>query len=293
MMTSEVRQTTATDVHVADRLVRAIRDRGAPACVGLDPVLERIPDRTGSDLDTIRAFCGGVLEACAGIVPAVKVQSACFERYGAAGVEVRDRVLATATELGFVTILDAKRGDIGVSAAHYAHAAFRGAVPVDWLTVNAYLGADGLTPFLEAGGGIFALVRTSNPGGDALQTQRLEGGGTVADTVARLVADLGASFRGTSGMSALGAVVGATKGDELARLRALMPDQPLLVPGYGAQGGGVDDVRPLFGPDGVGALVTASRSVIYAEPRGGTWTDAVRDAARRLADELGSAAGLR
>jgi orotidine-5'-phosphate decarboxylase len=152
--------------------------------------------------------------------------------------------------------------------------------------VSAYLGEDGILPFLKDGLGAFALVRTSNPSGDALQSLTLADGRTVAEAVADLVASLGARTVGASGFSTLGAVVGATKGAEIAALRARMPRTVFLVPGYGAQGGTADDVRAAFTAPGRGALITASRSVIYPGGGAGDWTVAIRDAARRFADEI-------
>jgi orotidine-5'-phosphate decarboxylase len=284
--------------HPADRLMEAIERIGAPVCVGIDPVAGRLPDvlrpddgaGPGTVVEAIGSYVMGVLDAAAGVAPCVKFQSACFERYGSAGVVVLERVMTAARQRGLEVVLDAKRGDIGISAEHYAAAA-SGA---DWITVNAYLGADGLRPFVEAGLGAFALVRTSNPSGDALQSQELAGGGVVSDAVAGIVAEVGASSIGGRGYSSLGAVVGATKRKDAARLRALMPKQIFLVPGYGAQGGGVEDVLPCFREGGSGAIVTASRSVIYAfEPGEADWTAPVRAAAERLADEIGRAVGMR
>lgn len=293
--------------HPADRLAARIRDRGAPVCVGLDPVLGRLPAAVGAPAvaggddaavdamaaaAAIEAFSRGVIDAVAPHVPAVKPQSACFERYGSAGFAALERTIRHARDAGLVVVLDAKRGDIGISAAHYAMAAVR--MGADWLTVSPYLGLDGITPVLDAGLGAFALVRTSNPDGDAIQTPELAAGGTVADLVAALVDSAGSTRVGASGLSALGAVVGATKPEDAGRLRGAMPRAPFLVPGFGAQGGGVDDVRPLFGDSGTAALITASRSVIYAadaaDPK---WTDAVAESAERLAEEIGAAAGLR
>jgi orotidine-5'-phosphate decarboxylase len=277
--------------HAADRLIDAVDRLAAPACVGIDPVLARLPATgagAGSAIDAIRSFTLGVLDATAGVVPCVKLQSACFERYGHAGVALLEEMMAAARERELVVILDAKRGDIGLSAEHYAAAAFgddeTAGAGADWITINAWLGDDGILPFL-ARGAAFALVRTSNPGGDAVQTPRLADGRSVAEAVAALVADLGRPFVGARGYSTLGAVVGATKPDDAARLRAAMPEQIFLVPGFGAQGAGVDDVRACFDGDGRGAIVTASRSVIYAA--------AVADAARSFADDVGRAAGMR
>jgi orotidine-5'-phosphate decarboxylase len=248
---------------------------------------------------SIERFCREVLEAVAAHVPCVKLQSACFERYGAPGVEALEAVIATAAGHGLQVILDAKRGDIGISAAHYAAAAFGaededGGPRPDWITINSYFGNDGIEPFLRESRGAFALVRTSNPGADAIQQRRLEDGSTVAEAVGRLVADLGESSLGRRGYSALGAVVAATRAEAARGLRELMPRQLFLVPGFGAQGGGAEDVLPCFHADGTGAVVTASRSVIYAfDPGDRRWAAAVATAAADLAREVGEVLGRR
>ncbi|MEZ6319335.1 MAG: orotidine-5'-phosphate decarboxylase [Phycisphaerales bacterium] len=274
-----------------DRLVAAIDRVGTPACVGVDPVLERLPAavRDADPAAAIERFGVGVVEAVAGVVAAVKPQSGCFERFGSAGVRALERVVHRARELGLVVVLDAKRGDIGSTSAHYAAAA--SGMGADWITVNAYLGMSGIEPFLDAGLGVFALVRTSNPDSDALQAAALASGGTVAGRVAQQIAELGASRVGASGLSAVGAVVGATKaGEELAGLRAVMPDVPCLVPGVGAQGGACADVRPLAraGASSMGAagvVINASRSVLYPGGDSGNWQEAIASAARAFADE--------
>ncbi len=161
------------------------------------------------------------------------------------------------------------------------------AAHADWVTVNAYLGADGLAPFLKHEHGAFALVRTSNPGGDALQSLRLDDGRSVAEAVADLVADAGKDTIGGSGYSSLGAVVGATKPADAARLRGRMPHTLFLVPGYGAQGGGIADIKPCFNTDGRGAIITASRSIIYAFDAGESdWAGSIRRAAEATHREL-------
>ncbi len=282
----------------ADRLTHAISLAGAPACVGLDPVLERIPSLINRDAASscaaIENFCCGILEAIDGAIPVVKFQSACFERYGADGFRVLEACLSQAAHMGFVTILDAKRGDIGVSAEHYAEFAF-GRMGVDALTVNAYLGPDTLSPYLDWKGdgerdrGIFVLVRTSNPGSDAIQSRALAEGVSVAEMLADHVAEIGGTCMGECGYSSVGAVVAATKPEDSAALRALMPSQIFLVPGYGAQGGNVETVRGLFNRRGDGAVVTASRSVIFAfEPDDGRWQDSVRAAATSFVGDLRS-----
>jgi orotidine-5'-phosphate decarboxylase len=287
--------------HASDRLLARVARVGAPVCVGLDPVVEKLPaalrpSAVGDDAASaaIEAFSVAVLDAVAGRVPAVKVQAACYERHGVPGVAALARVLAHAARLdAFEVILDFKRGDIGVSADHYAASA-RGPFAADWTTINGYLGSDGILPFLGGGRGAFALVRTSNPSGDALQSLRLADGRTVAEAVGDLVAATGAAHVGQHGFSDLGAVVGATKRADAAALRARMPQQVFLVPGFGAQGGGVDDVLPCFRGDGRGALVTASRSVIYAfDPADRAWTDGVRRGADELRTQIGQALGAR
>ncbi len=286
----------------ADRLADAIDRAGAPACVGLDPVLDRLPravrDAATNPVGAIEAFCHDVIVAIAGVVPAVKFQSACFERYGAPGVGALHRLMAAARHTRFLVLLDAKRGDIGITAEHYAAAAFDGPAPADALTLSGYLGPDTIEPFLGLGRGVFVLVRTSNPGSDAVQAAKLADGRTVAEMMADTVAGMGASRRGRRGLSSVGAVVGATKAAEGRALRTRMPDQVFLVPGYGAQGGTLDDVRALIrpttgappkpAPGDLGVLVTASRSVLY--PPGSAdapeWVRHVRDAATQFVAEL-------
>jgi len=288
--------------HPADDLILAIERLRAPVCVGLDPVVERLPREwapaSASPLaaaSAIESFSKLVLDAVAGIVPAVKFQSACYERMGSEGVAALDRSIDAARERGLIVVLDVKRGDIGISAQHYAAAALGsdGTEPrCDWVTLSGYLGTEAWAPFVPPSrrAGAFVLVRTSNPSGDALQSLRLGDGRTIAEAMADLVAEAGKSSVGECGYSALGAVVGATKRQDAERLRARMPQQIFLVPGYGAQGGSADDVRACFDARGQGAIVTASRSVIYPLPSDGApapqWSAAIREAARKLADDI-------
>ena len=258
----------------------------APICIGLDPVTSRLPESIdGADeVAAIERFSRGVLDSVVGITPCVKVQAACFERYGSRGVAAMERVITAAVDSGFLVILDAKRGDIGISAAHYAAGA--AATGAQWITLNGYLGEDGIIPFLEAGLGVFVLVRTSNPSGDEIQSPPSRHG-TVAGLVGSMVGRLGASRLGANGLSSVGAVVGATKPEAAAELRTLMPDAPFLLPGYGAQGGGADGVRAALDRRGGGVLVTASRSIIHAfVGRTGDWQQHVKDAAVAFAEEI-------
>ncbi len=291
-----------TTRHPGDALSAMISARRTPVCVGLDPVLDRLPvDVRGNREITTEAdaaaclatFCHVVINAVQEHVPAVKFQSACFERYHAAGIAALHEGMARARERGLIVILDNKRGDIGISAEHYA-ASCQGLA--DWVTANSYLGVDGLKPMLDAGLGVFALVRTSNPSAAVIQNQQLADGRTVAEMIAEQIHELAMSYTSTSGTSALGAVVGATDHNSAAQLRERLTGQMLLVPGYGAQGGGIGEVLPCFETDGRNAIVTASRSIIYAyeqSDHAGDWKSAIQDAVRLFADDVGRATGWR
>lgn len=250
----------------ADRLIDAIEARGTPACVGLDPVLDRIhPDLRDAQhpAAALGAFCEGVIDAVRPHVQVVKLQSACFERYGAAGYAQLERSIKAAREAGLLVILDAKRGDIGISAEHYAAGA--AALGADAITVNAYLGPSTVEPYLRAGLGVFILIRTSNADSNAVQSLDLADGRTVAELMADISVAIGEGHVGHHAFSDVGVVVAATKPTDGARLRARMPQQMFLVPGYGAQGGTLETIRPLLDARGRGILVTASRSVIYPD----------------------------
>jgi orotidine-5'-phosphate decarboxylase len=274
--------------HFADRLFARADALSSQIIVGLDPRWDRLPEalRTAAierhgvtaqaAADAFEAFNRSVIDAIADVAVAVKPQVAFYEQYGCAGMAAYSATIRYARERGLLVVADVKRNDIASTAAAYATAHLGGApadVPasddfvVDALTINSYLGSDGVAPFLDAGvplgRGAFALVKTSNPSSGELQDVD-SGGMSVYERMAMLVRRWGESCVGHSGYSALGAVVGATYPEELSRLRALMPQTPFLVPGYGAQGGGVADVIGGFDKDGCGALINASRSVIFA-----------------------------
>lgn len=279
----------------ADRLLEAIKDKNAPVCVGLDPLYTRLPaEITGhrdmndegdsqAAVDAVLEYSRRVIRLIAPHVPAVKINSAFFERYYWEGIEAYFELIQEASSAGLFVIGDSKRGDIGSTAQLYAQSALAdpdfqdldNLVGPDAVTVSSYLGLDGLQPFIDTARdeqkGVFALVRTSNPSADVLQNARLDSGATVAEHVAHLIAEWAAQdgLVGESGYSALGAVVATRQADQAARLRELMPQSIFLVPGYGAQGGTAADFAPYFKPDGTGALIAASRSVIFAyeEPR--------------------------
>lgn len=290
----------------ADQLAARLNSAGTVACVGLDPDLERIPAHvrksSDSDAQAIERFCLGVIDAVAPIVGVVKPQAACFERFGSQGVAALERVCIAARDAGLIVILDAKRGDIGVSARHYAASAAN-AFKAHAITLNPYLGMETIEPYLELGLGVFVLVRTSNPGSDELQNHPVvttsdnqQSPATIAEVVAMQTAELGGRAVGSATpLSAVGAVVGATKAEQGARLRALMPNQVFLVPGFGAQGGTTDDIRKLVRPDAktpgnAGVIVNSSRAVLYPQVGDNTgshdWISTIETAARAFVDQL-------
>ena len=296
-----------------DKLAEAVHRRGSQIVLGLDPDPARLwPDAlelaggTGSNSPhpaaeraarAVAVHCRLLLDAAAEQCVAVKPQVACFERLGAPGWAALREVIDDAAQRGLVVIADAKRGDIDISARAYAQA-FLGATPTpfgevhglgaDALTVSPLLGRDSLAPLIETarprGAGLFALVRTSNPGARDLQDRELAGGGTVSEALARMIDELGAPGVGESGLSDVGAVTGATAPERLEALRALMPHAVWLLPGIGPQGGSGRDLAPAFAPGPAGGLVSASRAIVYAFERVGSGTPAgcAGDEAARL-----------
>lgn len=283
-------------------------ERESQLVVGLDPDPARLWPRAleltgggeGSPAEraarAVAAHCRLVIDATAEQCVAVKPQVACFERLGASGWKALQEVVTGAQERGLLVICDAKRGDFDVTAGVYAQAYF-GQTPTpfglvsglgtDAMTVNPLLGGDSLLPFLTAararGGGLFVLVRTSNPGAADVQDQQLSGGGTVSGRLAALVAELGAGGIGRAGISDVGAVTGATVPGLLPALREAMPNAPFLLPGVGAQGGRIQDLAPAFAPGPAGGLVSASRGIVQAyEQLGGKPEKAARAEASRL-----------
>jgi orotidine-5'-phosphate decarboxylase len=246
-----------------DRLAAAVARRSSQIVLGLDPH----PDRVPGGAEGAERFCVRVLGLAGSACVAAKIQLACFERFGAPGWAAFEAVAAAAADADLIVIADAKRGDIGRTSEAYAAGLLRG--PVDALTVNPMMGHDALQPFIdaaEAGGrGLFALVRTSNPGAAALQDLPLADGRLWHQALADQVAEWGRPSVGAAGLSALGAVVGATVPAHLADLRARMPQQPLLLPGVGAQGGRPEDLGAAFATARAGGLVAASRGIIFAD----------------------------
>lgn len=301
----------------ADRLARAVAEKRSRCVVGLDTRVEQLPgialeaagagSREGSGTpkalaEAAFAWNRLVIDAVAESVPAVKIQMAFYERLGAPGWDTVARTVAYARSAGVLTIVDAKRADIGSTAAAYADALLGpDGLDADCATVLHYFGSDGLAPFLEKveeGRGLFVVVRSSNPSATETQDFRLSDGRLYYEAVAELVASWGQPYVGESGYSAVGAVVGATYPKELRSLRKALPDTFFLLPGFGAQGGTARDATFGFDANGGGAVVAASRSIcgLDESQRGSSRESLARlvgDRARQMRVEIEEALGER
>ena len=318
-----------------DKLIEAIKATQNPSVVGLDPTDQVVP---AALIDSFREevadqvddpaeipamqravayfeFNRAIIDAIAGIVPAVKPQIAMYEALGPAGVDTYEMTCEYAQSQGLYVLGDVKRGDIGSTAAAYAKhlgglAANNGEALDLWhedaVTVNPYLGTDGITPFVDAAQAadkdMFVLVRTSNPSSKEIQELELADGTRLYERVADLVEGWGAGTLGASGYSRVGAVVGATHPEQGKQLRERMPHTFFLVPGYGAQGGTAADVAGMFDEQGSGAIVNSSRGIIGAWRKNGGYSDGMsaddmlglvassaRDAALAMRDDLEAA----
>ncbi len=254
-------------MNFADRLVEAQRRKDSIVILGVDPQLDT-SDAAGIPKGyTLARFCCETVEACAPYVVAIKAQLAFYEARGVDGMRTLVEVLAVARRLGLITIADAKRGDIGSTSVAYAEAFLGdGDFACDSVTVNPYLGTDAIMPFVARardGRGVFVLVRNSNPSAGEFQDLPV-GGRPVWELVATRVGGLGRDLIGECGLSAIGAVVGATYPEQARRARELMPNAIILAPGYGQQGATAVDAVAAAGPDGLGTIVNASRSLMYA-----------------------------
>lgn len=305
-----------------DKLIESIRKCGNPTVAGLDPKLEYVPaimrEKAYKEYGigfagaaaAITCFNKKLIDALRDIVPAVKPQLAYYEMYGLEGIRAFHETCSYAKSKGLLVIADGKRNDIGTTAEAYS-AAFLGrtkitdgeysAFDADALTVNPYLGVDGIKPFTDNcskyAKGIFVLVKTSNKSSGQFQDLVLEGGRRVYEKVAGLVDEWGSEIIGESGYSSVGAVVGATWPEQAKALRQIMKKAYILVPGYGAQGGTARDVVNSFNSDGLGAIVNASRSIMCAW-KSEKWSDkygeeafdtAARAEAVRMRDEINEA----
>ncbi|HBI72594.1 MAG TPA: orotidine-5'-phosphate decarboxylase [Lachnospiraceae bacterium] len=297
-------------------LIKKIEQLEAPLVVGLDPMLNFIPEpilqraysEKGENLDgaasAIWEFNKGIIDAVYDLIPAVKPQIAMYEQFGLEGLRVYKQTIDYCKEKGLVVIGDVKRGDIGSTSAAYA-TGHLGKVTIgdrdyrgfdeDFITVNPYLGSDGILPFIDVckqeKKGLFILVKTSNPSSGEFQDQ-LIGGRPLYELVGQKVAEWGELHMGDS-YSYIGAVVGATYPEVGKALRKIMPKTYLLVPGYGAQGGKAEDLADYFNKDGLGVIVNSSRGIIAAYKQKGyekfgpqAYADASRQAVINMREDL-------
>ncbi len=291
----------------ADRLAAAITNRRSPAMVGLDPRFELLPEPVKQGLPTTPGgqaaaylrFCCEVIDVVAPLVPIVKPQVAFFEQLGPAGWQTLVRVVQHARQRGLLVLMDAKRGDIGSTAEAYADVFLGEVSPLagDAVTVSPYLGPDTLEPFFSAAekssSGVFVLVKTSNPQSGVWQDLTISGQ-TVYEHVGSHLQQLAAKHAGPAGYAHVGAVVGATHPEQLAALRAQLPNCWFLVPGYGSQGGTSADVAAAFDAQGLGAVVNSSRGILFAHSRDpyrekfnpGQWQQAVEAATLDMIADL-------
>ncbi|HZJ82650.1 MAG TPA: orotidine-5'-phosphate decarboxylase [Clostridia bacterium] len=271
-----------------DKLIDRIIEKENPTVAGLDPRMEYLPEslikkhcRDEMNLETATSaiwdFNKQIIDSIHDLIPAVKLQMAYYEMYGIPGLELFNRTALYAKSKGLVVVGDVKRNDIGSTAQAYS-SAYIGvthllqdtaqAFPVDAITVNPYLGVDGIQPFLEDcrqyNKGIFVLVKTSNPSSGEFQDLITQEGPKIYERVGQKVHQWGENLIGNHGYSSVGAVVGATYPRQLKELREIMPKTYFLVPGYGAQGGKIEDILGCFDKEGLGAIINASRSIMCA-----------------------------
>ena len=275
----------------ADRLTARIAHT-SPVCVGLDPQLSKLPEGIERSPKGMAQFCMGIIDAVHDTASCVKPNLGFFEVLRAEGMAVFWSICAYAKEKGLIVIADGKRGDIGNTSEAYAEAYLSEDSPVDALTIHLYHGSDTIQSFLTRcaanGKGIIVLVKTSNPSAGELQDLPV-GDEVVHEYLAQMVEGIAAQYIGPeTNLSFVGAVVGAPYPEELKYLRTLMPHVPFLIPGYGAQGGTAADIVHGFLPDGTGAIVNASRSILYASS-GKDWQQAARQATEKMAEELRTA----
>lgn len=300
-----------------DRLIDKIKETGNPTVMGLDPRYEMLPECvTNKYPKTLEGAAQAIIEynkalidETCDIIPAIKPQIAFYEMFGVPGMKAFEETCKYAKEKGMIVIVDAKRGDIGSTAAGYSNAYLgktkigdieESIFDVDFITVNPYMGTDCVKPFIEDckkyNKGLFILVKTSNPSSGELQDIKLESGEEVYTNVAKLVEKWGEELRGEYNYSSIAAVVGATYPKQLEDIRKTAPHTFFLIPGYGAQGGKPEDIALGFDKNGLGGIVNASRSLMCAY-KSDRWKDefqesdyakATRAEAIRMKEELNS-----
>ena len=298
-----------------DKLIEKIVNLQNPNCVGLDTSFGYRPDEMKKGVTTfesaaeaIAEFNMNIIDKVCDIVPSVKVQIAYYEAYGHAGLQAFEYTVNYAKGRGLVVIADCKRNDIGSTAGCYS-TAYLGktdlngkqlrAFAADMLTVNGYLGYDGIKPFVDDikkyDKSIFVLVKTSNPSSGELQNLKLENGKYIYEQMGELVSGWGKDSVGKYGYSEVGAVVGATHPEEAERLRAQLPNTFFLIPGYGAQGGSAQMLKVCFDKKGLGGVVNSSRGIICAYKdaryRGMNYAEAARAACIDMQQDLSGVIG--
>ena len=298
-----------------DKLIDRIVKLQNPTCVGLDTDFSYLPDDMREGMATFEGvaeklieFNMNIIDKVCDIVPAVKVQVAYYEQYGYEGLRAFDYTVNYAKGRGMFVIADCKRNDIGSTAACYSKAYLGStdingkkikAFPADMLTVNGYLGTDGIAPFVEDckkfGKGIFVLVKTSNPSSGELQNLKLQNGLCIYEQMGALVEEWGKDCVGKYGYSSVGAVVGATHPEEAAKLRSQLKNTFFLITGYGAQGGNAQMLKCCFDSRGLGGIVNNSRGIIcaYKKPQysGMNYAEAARAACIDMQQDLSSVIG--
>ncbi len=301
------------------KLIEKIAQMQNPSVVGLDSLLDYIPqhikdekfEQYGNTFDAaaqaILEYNKAIIDEICDIVPAIKPQAAYYELYSWQGMWALCETVKYAQEKGMVVIMDGKRNDIGSTMQAYAKAHLgvtdlngeaASAFGSDMLTVNGYLGSDGIEPLLpicdEKDRGIFVLVKTSNPSSGELQDQKI-GDKSIYETMGRMCEQWGSKTENHYGYSRVGAVVGATYPEQLAEMRQKMPHTFFLVPGYGAQGGGAKDVAGAFDANGLGAVVNSSRAILTAWKKAGTdghdFAQQARKAALAMKEDIMSVVG--
>ena len=300
---------------IIERLIDKITQKQNPTCVGLDTNLGHLPKSLKDSLNietiddaaaAVLSYNKDIIDAVYDIVPAVKVQIAYYEMLGTCGFDIFKKTIAYAKSKDLIVITDAKRNDIGSTSAAYSSAHLGRtdlgnttieSFPTDMLTVNPYLGTDGMRPFLDDckkyGKGLYVLVKTSNPSSSELQDLQLTDGRRVYEATADLVMEWASELVGEYGYSSIGAVVGATHKEIGASLRERMKGIHFLLPGYGAQGATGADLAGMFDENGRGGIVNASRSILSAHIKAGSndYAAAARAEAIRMQQDIWGALG--
>jgi len=300
-------------MNFSDRLIKAIDDKQNPSCVGLDQRILDIPEEIRKEAEkkygnnfqgisyAIVEFNKRIIDSIKDIVPVVKPQISFYECYGSQGMEAFIKTINYAKKSKLIVIADVKRNDIGSTAEAYAYG-FLGHVPMldgtksvsidaDSITVNPYLGSDGIRPFVEAckdfEKGIFILCKTSNPSSSEIQDKIVEGK-SIYEIVAEMINNLSKGTQGNSGYNSIGAVVGATYPEQAKKIRSIIPKSFFLVPGYGAQGGSAKNTTSCFNNDGYGAIINSSRDIIFAYKKipNKKFDEASRIAAEKMKEDI-------